>query len=261
MMLERTRFRKEWKSIVFFSILVTVPTFWVILRPGTRLQEIIGTIVASAIIGWVGWWFLRREGVPVEDVGLGRRTWVEGLVLFAAWWAVVTLVDVIGSGVASLLGHSLSPMEPLPWSVETGLDWAKAWIAVGFGEEIAFRGYLHNKLVKVLERRWQGILLAALLFGLWHIPGSVLLRGNTIGGLLAGAAFFGLLSLLVLNLPYEWTGLLPFVALFHGWNDFPLVATMRRPTVVGAVSGYVLLFVALWAYSRFKAREKGALPR
>ncbi len=48
----------------------------------------------------------------------------------------------------------------------------------------------------------------------------------------------------------DWTGLLPFLALFHGWNDFPLILTLRAPTTVGMIAGYVLLFIAVWGYRR-----------
>lgn len=83
--LERKRFNDDWRSIVLFLALVTIPTFWTLLDVQTSLGEAIGTSVASTAIGVIGWWFLRREGARADDVGLGRRAWINGLPLFVAW--------------------------------------------------------------------------------------------------------------------------------------------------------------------------------
>ncbi len=83
MALQRSRLRKGWGSAILFLALVTLPVTWVLLKPATRLQEIVGTIVASVIVGLVGAELLYYEGVQAKDVGLGRRHWVEGLAPFA----------------------------------------------------------------------------------------------------------------------------------------------------------------------------------
>ena len=246
-LLERDMFRREWKSVVFFLILVTLPTFWVLLRPATRLQEIMGTIVAAIAIGLIGAWFVYRERVPAGDIGLGGRSWIEGLGVFLVWWILVSIVDWLVPWAAGLFGITVTPLESLEWSWITVLDWIRAWLFVGFAEEIAFRGYLHNKLIVALGRRWPGMILAALAFGLWHVPGS-LIGGNTWAGASIQALFFAAVSFLAFNLTYEWTGLLPFLALFHGWSDFPLVLPLRASTTVGGFAGYLLIFVVLGAY-------------
>lgn len=109
-MLNRDRFREEWVSLFVFMIAVIVPSFWVLLRPKTELQAALGTGIASLVTGAIGWLFLRREGVSMSDVGLGRCAWTEGLALFAGWWVLVTLVDLIGQGVTSLAGATLVAM-------------------------------------------------------------------------------------------------------------------------------------------------------
>ncbi|NLF14064.1 MAG: CPBP family intramembrane metalloprotease [Anaerolineaceae bacterium] len=131
------------------------------------------------------------------------------------------------------------------------------WRFVAFAEEIAFRGYLHNKLVAVVGRRWLAILLAALAFGLWHTPADIAGSGQVLSPFL-NALLFALVGLVFFHLPYEWTGLLPFLALFHGWNDFLLLPTLEAPTAVGAAAGYVLMWVVLWAGWRFSRRHAAA---
>ncbi len=252
--LKRNIFRTEWKSVVFFLTLVSLPTFWVLLRPATRLQEIIGTIVAATAIGLIGGWFLYREKVPAGDIGLGSLSWTEGVGVFVVWWILVSIVDWLVLWIGGVFGIVLTPMDSLEWSWITVLDWIRAWLFVGFAEEIAFRGYLHNKLIVALGRRWPGMILAALAFGLWHVPGS-LIGGNTWLGVLTQAVFFAAVSFLAFNLTYEWTGLLPFLALFHGWSDFPLILPLRAPTAVGGIVGYLLIFVVVGAYKLWLVRR------
>jgi|GEM_PF-4844728 len=252
--LERKRFNRDWRSALFFMVVVILPTFWVLLAPQTRSAAAIGTSIASTLVGLIGWWFLTREGVRAKDVGLGRKHWIYGVVLFLIWWVLVTAVDWVGSWVADLLGCSLSRLDNYEWSLPTVLEMVSKFIFVGFGEEIAFRGYLHNKLVAVTKRRWSVIILAALMFGLWHTPADIATQGTLLAPL-ANSVLFALVGLLFFHLPYEWTGLLPFLALFHGWNDFLVLITLRAPTVVGAVAGYLLMGIALWAY-----RQLGRQP-
>jgi membrane protease YdiL (CAAX protease family) len=247
--LDRARFRPEWQPVVLFALLVTLPTLWIVFKPTTELQANIGTMGASLVIAGIGWWFLRRERIRARDVGLDGRHWLEGVALFIGWWLLMTLIDLVGSQVARMLGQSLVPVESLDWSPAVLLEWIKAWIFVGIAEEIAFRAYVHNKLVTVLDHRWLAIALAALIFGLWHLPGSII-AGRFVPGTVLAALVVSVLSLVLFNLTYEWTGLLPFLALFHGWSDFPLIATLRRPTTIGAVAGYLLVPVVLWAYRR-----------
>lgn len=248
--LERRQFRADWRTVLFFLVLVTLPTFWVVVfAVETRLQAAIGTSAASAVVGLIGWWFIKREGVRAEDVGLGKRAWAWSLALFLAWWVLVTVVDLAGRWVAGLLGVSLLPIGDNEWSLATVAEMVSTFIFVGFAEEIAFRGYLHNKLVAVVGRRRLAILLAALAFGLWHTPADIAGSGQVLSPLL-NALLFALLGLVFFHLPYEWTGLLPFLALFHGWNDFLLLVTLEAPTAVGTVAGYVLMWLTLWVYRR-----------
>ncbi len=82
------------------------------------------------------------------------------------------------------------------------------------------------------------------------------------------------LFLVLVTLPTLWVALNPSTSLLAaigtiaasaviglvGWwflhrEGVQVTATMRRPTAVGAVSGYVLLFVALWVYSKLMTRH------
>ncbi len=249
--LNRKPFRREWKSIVFFLILVTLPTLWVALGPKTELQAVSGTILATTLVGLIGWWFLRREGVRAADVGFGRESWIPSILLFLAWWVAVSLIDFAAPYIARLFGAQLQTLAPAPLTLSTFLELIKSWLFVGFAEEIAWRGYLQNKLAGLVDKRWVALAQAAFLFSLWHVPAAIIQNGGLSSGLLFNVLVIAILSLLLFNLPYEWTGLLPFIALVHGWNDDLLMINLQAPNVVGLVAGYLLVFVFLWLYAKF----------
>lgn len=242
-MLTRNNFRIEWKSALWFVLLVTLIPFATALDIRTQLGATLLTIAINTVLFVLALIFLRRENIRWADIGMGTKSWRTSLFLFAGWWLAVTLVDLIGSWLARQLGSPILPMEDLTWNFVTLLDFLSAWVFVGFAEELAFRGYLHNKLVAFTNKRWLGITSAAILFGLWHIPGSMVMRGTSLFEALPGAMFLGLFSLIFLNLPYEWSGLLPFIGLFHGWSDFPFLMNFQYPSAIGGIAGYVLLLV------------------
>lgn len=242
--LGRQAFQKEWKGLVWFLIIAGLVPFGMMISVQTQMQAILLTMGLNLVLGAAVVFFLRRERIRLCEIGLERTVWSTSLLLFGAWWVVITLLDIVSSWIAKQYGVIL-PREELAWSPVVVLDCVRAWVVVGLLEELAFRGYLHNKFAAVFQKKWVGITLAALAFGLWHIPASVILRGNTVLGALPGAFVFSLISFLFFNAPYELTGLLPLMCLFHGWSDFPILLTLRRPNSVGAIVGYVLFLVVI----------------
>lgn len=256
-MLDRHEFHMEWQSVLLFVVLVTLLPFAMgFINIQTQLQAILLNMLMSTVLFLIAILFLQRENIPWSAIGMDKGAWRMSLILFTGWWAATTLVDLTARWAAGQFGFPMPAMQRLDWTAETGLDVVEAWVFVGFAEELAFRGYLHNKLIAILKSRGRGIALAALLFGLWHIPGSMLLRGRTFFEALPGALFLGLFSLIFLNLAYESTGLLPFLGLFHGWSDFPLLLTMEYPSAIGAVAGYCLFLAAAAAMIWYRRRQR-----
>ena len=196
--LDRQGFRQEWKGLLAFLIIAGFVPFGMMIKFQSQTQAILLTIGLTMILGGAAILFLRRENIRLRDIGLGRSAWITSLMMFGIWWILVTGLDLVSSWVVEMSGATL-PREPIAWSLVVVLDWFRAWVVVGMLEELAFRGYLHNKLIAVCGKRWIGIALAALVFGLWHIPASVLLRGNTVLGALPGALLFAVISFFVLQ--------------------------------------------------------------
>jgi len=134
-----------------------------------------------------------------------------------------TAVVVAGTAVAWLAGlvrfDGPAPMEPLARG-ELLLAYVAAFAAVALVEELVFRGYV---LVNLQEAagRWPGAALAALLFGLYHLPNP------------HGAEPLNQLSLflggMALTLPRLATGSLWLSVGMHFAFDFVLLLLIPNP--------------------------------
>jgi membrane protease YdiL (CAAX protease family) len=252
--LDRKNFKKEWVSLVISLVIIGLVPFGTAIPVETRTQGILLTIGLTLVMGGATVVFLRRENIRLRDIGLGKSAWTTSLLMFGIWWVLITGLDFVSSWVTEMSGSTM-PREQIAWSPVMALDWFRAWVVVGLVEELTYRGYLHNKFAVLFKKKWIGIALAALAFGLWHIPASIILRGSTLLGALPGALGFGLISLVLFNGPYELTGLMPLLVLFHGWSDFPLLVTLQRPNSVAAVAGYVLFLFMVGIFAWKKRRQ------
>ncbi|MFB6075828.1 MAG: hypothetical protein ABEK17_01670 [Candidatus Aenigmatarchaeota archaeon] len=92
--------------------------------------------------------------------------------------------------------------------------------------------------------------LATLLFSLCHVPGTIA-AGNLGLVTLINVILVTGFTFLVFNIPYDYSKLIVFIALFNGWNDMYLTATLNVPNVIGSIAGYVLYFILIFVYVRF----------
>ena len=115
---------------------------------------------------------LRIGKVPLSVLGfkkdkLGSQL-AAALVLFLVTigvWVAIPLL--LGAGRQDVLSHKSSTVGVLVFYVFYDL------ICVGFGEELAFRGYLYGRLQSLSTPAWLPMLISAVLFGLWHFPGTL----------------------------------------------------------------------------------------
>lgn len=104
-----------------------------------------------------------------------------------------------------------------------------SYLFTGPVEELAFRGYLQNKVISLTGDRstWVrtilGIVTTALIFAALHLPDLVLDDGVTIAQA-AGGLLLLVLSAVLFGTIYELTQNLILVALLHGIGNFwPLI--------------------------------------
>lgn len=182
---------------------------------------------------------LRHEGVSLGELGLSRR------MLGPAIIAVAGLIVVLNATVpilASMAGNQVSfgiyalyrsaPYDLSASAVAVGA--ITSYVFVGPIEELAFRGYLQNKLIAVMEfgslrfRTGIGIVATGLIFAALHVPVRILLDGLGVAEL-AGPLLLLALSGMVFGSIYALTQNLYLVMFLHGVGDFwPFVVDFGR---------------------------------
>ncbi len=122
--------------------------------------------------GWadrVGWRWERFSAIDLLACAVGTQA------IGAVALSVLTLIGVKGGLLDSMGGaaHATSPFE-FAWLLVFGA------IAPGFAEELTFRGLLQTRLVE----RWgvsTGVMVTALMFGMWHLDFRQGLMAMTMG--------------------------------------------------------------------------------
>lgn len=208
---------------------------------------------------------LRYEGVRFRDIGLARKLVVPALVA-AVGFAVLVNAFVVGA--VGLRGGSFSvglfaylqspPQNYSLAAVSAGV--VAQYVFVGPVEELAFRGYLQNKLIAlfgeidVRVRTALGILATGVVFALIHIPTLVLIRGLGVGAA-AGSLALLAASGMTIGAVYALTRNLYLAMFLHGVGNFwPLVIDYP----VGVWPNYLVIFVlyvlVVVAYRQWAAR-------
>lgn len=174
--------RAGWRLLVFLAILLGVPAVLITAARALGRATAAGGAAGSMLpfstmasegllFGWVlfvSWIMSRLEGRPLGRYGLpgrqafGRRFW-EGVV-----WGVVALTVLLvlifatgdfSFGQVVLHGAAIEKFS---------LEWAAAFLAVGFFEEFAFRGYLLSTLTEGIGF-WPAALVMSVVFGAVHL--------------------------------------------------------------------------------------------
>lgn len=211
---------------------------------------------------------LRYEGVRFRDLGLSRRLLVPALVATAG---VVIVINVALAGLAVFGERSMTvgafeyyrtpPTDLSPSTVAVAS--LSTYLFTGPVEELAFRGYLQNKLVDLLGdgydrlRTALGIVLTGVLFALVHVPALVLVDGQPVAQAAGGLALLAV-SGIVLGTVYALTHNLYLVMFLHGIGNFwPLVVDPGPGTWPnwGIVLGVYALLVVV--YRRWDAGTAG----
>jgi len=211
---------------------------------------------------------LRFEDVRLRDLGLGRQQFIPALVTAAGF---LVAVNVAVAGLILLDGSQLS-VDPFALYLSAPLDYSVTalvatsvaqYVFVGPVEEIAFRGYLQNKLTDLLGRRSArvrtGVAIGAtaVVFAVLHVPTLVLVDGTPLGQAV-GTLVLLTLSGITFGTLYALTHNLFLVAFLHGIGNFwPLVVNPGLGAwpnwgVIVVLYGLVVVSYRQWATSAFR---------
>ena len=127
--------------------------------------------VLNGLISFLIVWFLirviERSNFTWEAVGLNWRNNSPLATLLGIILALCLFIAAVLAG--QILGFSTSSMNPSMLSVSTPIFFQRfiLYLAMGFGEEIVFRGYVQTRLVRQFTTVW-GVLATSVLFTLLH---------------------------------------------------------------------------------------------
>ncbi len=164
-------------TIALIYLAASAPT---VLIWGQTSWAMIASVVLSmgaALLVAAAW--ASRDGTLAQVFALQPpRNWGRalGLALFAA--LVILVWFQIGVRLTSLLGMDELDVGPvMQFVTESPVSFAAwvvgvAWLSAGIGEEILYRGFLLNRLMRLpglTDRPWAANTLHAMLFGLPHL--------------------------------------------------------------------------------------------
>lgn len=151
----------------------------------------------------------------------------------AAVGGLVAVLHVVVVGLALLAGNEVSVglfayqrSSPTTYSLlGLAVSSVNYYLFVGPAEELAFRGYLQNKLLVLLDGRNDrvrtafAVTTAAVVFSLLHLPVILVVGGFELQGMV-GALLSSALSGIAFGIIYESTRNLYLVAFLHGIGDW-----------------------------------------
>jgi membrane protease YdiL (CAAX protease family) len=130
-------------------------------------------------------------GMTAAELGLAREHLVTGL-----WWGVQAfLVVAVALAVAASIPALRGLFDDDRVDVSAGSMLWQALVVIPVAtvvmEELAFRGVLLGLLRRVVDDR-SAVLVASVLFGLWHVPGTLVDGPGAVIGTVLATGVFGL---------------------------------------------------------------------
>jgi membrane protease YdiL (CAAX protease family) len=162
--------------VLLLGLFLTHVTIWtglVYLAPGTDrvsfeylgdqstpwIRQFVLPLIAVLVFQLATITHLRWWGPVLRDTSRTKRQWL---------W-----IPVGGFIAAALIGAVMqSGWTAAGWSYTAGLTMTV--LLVGICEELAFRGFLLVGARRIFAREWQAMLFSSALFGLFHLPNTLL---------------------------------------------------------------------------------------
>lgn len=188
----------------------------------------------------------------IGTMGLDWRKLVKALIILLAGYVATLIIgflsDLIFGSNQALLRESYS-WRPL----------FSNWVLTGFGEELLFAGVIYKLLEKKLpaQKTWLVVLIVALLFALWHLPGYIS-TGRAAGSTL-GRMGLNFISWIILGTIYAFSGNLWLVAAAHGSMDYPLLPRITQQPIFGLIF-MGLLILGAWLDRKYFTSKSSAQP-
>ena len=178
-------------AVVAVLALLTAATLLVNTVLPVWAYPLCGLVVAGAVLGVARW-----SGLRARSIGLDLRQLRRPVVFGLIGLVVIGLVFAVAVTIPALRGlFDGGRLETLGVGTLLWVTLVRIPLGTVLLEEVAFRGVLPALFGAGDRWRWGPVLVAAALFGLWHvIPSMALVRNATVG------AAFGGVPVLVVSL-------------------------------------------------------------
>lgn len=227
-------------TVLLVTFAIPIFTWYVLYRtagynPWTLRIALLMTLAAGA-------GFLVYMRPSLSSIGLSLRRLFQAGVLVAL---ANGLILVIGFAMNSLFDSGLTLLR----SGYSHDAFFENWVLTAFGEELLFCGVLFTLAAARLpgRKRWLAVLVVALLFALWHLPGYIA-QGRVVGDVL-GRMGLNFSSWLFFGTIYALSGNLWLAAFTHASTDYGISPLVTDEPLMGLVFMTFLVFGA-WALNR-----------
>ena len=211
-------------SSVILLLHVLVWFVWYRLAGYSQLTLTAAQIMNLAVgAGMIIWMRLKPK-----EIGLGFSSLVRAFIIlvcvYAAFLSVGWFVIKFGLFDNQLLRDQISLLGVLD-----------NWVLTGLGEEILFCGVLFSATRDLFSdhKRWLRVIIVALLFSLWHLPGYLAIGYS--GNVLIGRLAINGVSWLIFGTAYALSGNLWLVVFMHGNTDYPFSPLITDQPVMGII--------------------------
>ena len=134
--------------------------------------RIIAAVFLNVLNGLIAWTAMKITGMTADVDFKNKRQYLVGAAIALSLSAVIAIIPVL-CGFSLIGGHIVFSWFDIIYHFLFNL------LIIGPVEEFIFRVYLQDAFVSFFEKhKWLGVVIAAFLFGLWHI-----INGNIIQAL------------------------------------------------------------------------------
>ncbi|MBN1265911.1 MAG: CPBP family intramembrane metalloprotease [Anaerolineales bacterium] len=238
----QTRITLIYAAVFFLQIMI-----WFFFYRLAGYNDMIGTVIKMIIL-LTAVVLVLGIGLSIRRLGLQIEKLVEALEVIALAGVVVFIIG----GVLKIFGSHLSFFRP-HYSLHAAVS---SLFLEALGEELLFVGVFYLSICRFFEEkdRWQAVLITALLYGLWFLPGSaaVGLDQHNLGAQFLMNLLTPFLMWLVLGLFYYFSENLWLVVLLHASIIYPLTGLLVNAPVM-----MILFFIAVGGFLYWSRTRQG----
>lgn len=236
----QTRIGLMYGAVFFLQVLI-----WFFFYRLAGYNDLIGALMALVFLMTAVVLALAND-LKIQGVGLQPQYLVEALEILAL--AVVCVVIV--GGALGIFGAPLSLLRP-HYSFHA---FVSSLFLEAFGEQLLFAGVFYHLIARGFEHedRWQAVLVVAVLYGIWQLPGAlaVAIDQHSLGANFLINATSPFLFWLILGFFYYFSENLWLAVLMHATLVYPLTGYLMHSFGMRALFVVVTGAVLYWARTR-----------